>query len=231
MFKLIDYAISHARLTIATLIFLLVAGFISYRAIPKESEPDVKIPIIYTQLTQRGISPEDSERLLLRPWELHDAEAFIDAWADESFASLLLTGTMNPAEVREVIRRRLGPGDGHFVSLVVEHDGEVVGNSILILQGTGLSEGEIGWTTIPRHAGKGYATEAAREVLRLAFEHYGLRRVVANLDARNDRSAAMCERLGMRREVHRIGDFWSKGEWTSSYEYALLREEWQAAQA
>ena len=69
MFKLIDYAISHARLTIATLIFLLVAGFISYRAIPKESEPDVKIPIIYTQLTQRGISPEDSERLLLRPVE------------------------------------------------------------------------------------------------------------------------------------------------------------------
>jgi multidrug efflux pump len=69
MFKLIDYAISHSRLTIATLIFLLVAGFISYRSIPKEAEPDVKIPIIYTQLTQRGISPEDSERLLLRPVE------------------------------------------------------------------------------------------------------------------------------------------------------------------
>jgi RimJ/RimL family protein N-acetyltransferase len=138
---------------------------------------------------------------------------------------------MNPAEVREVIRRRLGPGDGHFVSLVVEHDGEVVGNSILILQGTGLSEGEIGWTTIPRHAGKGYATEAAREVLRLAFEHYGLRRVVANLDARNDRSAALCERLGMRREVHRIGDFWSKGRWTDSLEYALLADEWRAARS
>ncbi len=69
MFKLIDYAISHSRLTIATLIFLLLAGFVSYRTIPKESEPDVKIPIIYVQLTQRGISPEDSERLLLRPVE------------------------------------------------------------------------------------------------------------------------------------------------------------------
>lgn len=69
MFTLIDYAISHARLTIATLIFLLLAGFVAYRTIPKESEPDVKIPIIYTQLTQRGISPEDSERLLLRPVE------------------------------------------------------------------------------------------------------------------------------------------------------------------
>ncbi len=69
MFKLIDYSISHARLTIATLLFLLAAGYVSYLTIPKEAEPDVKIPIIYVQLTQRGISPEDSERLLLRPVE------------------------------------------------------------------------------------------------------------------------------------------------------------------
>ncbi|HEY0439214.1 MAG TPA: efflux RND transporter permease subunit, partial [Xanthobacteraceae bacterium] len=69
MFKLIDYAISHARLTIATLIFLLLAGFVAYRTIPKEAEPDIKVPIIYTQLSQRGISPEDAERLLLRPVE------------------------------------------------------------------------------------------------------------------------------------------------------------------
>jgi multidrug efflux pump len=69
MFALIDYAISHARLTIVTLAFLLLAGFVAYVTIPKEAEPDIKIPIIYTQLTQRGISPEDAERLLLRPVE------------------------------------------------------------------------------------------------------------------------------------------------------------------
>ena len=69
MLKFIDYAISHARLTIALLIFLLTAGFVAYQTIPKEAEPDVKVPIIYVQLTQRGISPEDSERLLLKPVE------------------------------------------------------------------------------------------------------------------------------------------------------------------
>jgi multidrug efflux pump len=69
MFSLIDYAISHARLTIAMLLFLLAAGFVAYVTIPKEAEPDVRIPIIYVQLTQRGISPEDSERLLLKPVE------------------------------------------------------------------------------------------------------------------------------------------------------------------
>src|SRR5687767_15183291 len=69
MSRLINYAIDHARLTIALLLFVLAAGFVAYVTIPKESEPDVRIPMIYVQLTQRGISPEDSERLLLRPLE------------------------------------------------------------------------------------------------------------------------------------------------------------------
>ncbi len=65
----VDYAISHARLTIAILVFLLIAGLSAYFSIPKEAEPDVRIPIIYVNVTQRGISPEDAERLILRPLE------------------------------------------------------------------------------------------------------------------------------------------------------------------
>src|SRR6187455_496574 len=69
MRAIINYAISHARLTVALLVFLLLAGAVAYVTIPKEAEPDVKIPMIFVQLTQRGISPEDAERLLLRPVE------------------------------------------------------------------------------------------------------------------------------------------------------------------
>lgn len=65
----VDYAINHARLTIAILIFLLTAGFVAYVSIPKEAEPDVTIPIVYVNVTQRGISPEDAERLILKPLE------------------------------------------------------------------------------------------------------------------------------------------------------------------
>jgi RimJ/RimL family protein N-acetyltransferase len=175
--------------------------------------------------------PLRTERLVLRPFDLDDADAFVDAWASEEWTSLLLSRPMNRAEVATMVRRRTEPGDGQFIGLaVVTHDGTVVGDSMLHLQGTGLSEGEIGWTILPEHAGRGYATEAARAVLEMAFAHFGLRRVVANLDARNERSAALCERLGMRREVDKRADFWSKGVWTSSYEYALLAEEWRAQQ-
>ena len=171
--------------------------------------------------------PLRTERLVLRAHRLEDADAFAPAWAEEDYARHLLTGTMNASEVRETIRRRMSGSPGNrILGLVVEHDGEPVGDTVLFLQGTGWSQAEIGWTVLPARSGHGYATEAARAVLGLAFEHYGVHRVVATLDGRNARSAAVCERLGMRLECDKRADFWSKGEWTPTLEYALLADEW-----
>ncbi|NNG04046.1 MAG: efflux RND transporter permease subunit [Inquilinus sp.] len=69
MNALIDAAISRSRTVIATLLLLLISGAAAYVNIPKESDPDVNIPIIYVSTTLDGISPEDAERLLVRPME------------------------------------------------------------------------------------------------------------------------------------------------------------------
>ena len=66
---MVRYAIRNARLTVSVLLFLLVTGALAYQSIPKEAEPDIQIPVIYVSLGYQGISPEDSERLLLRPME------------------------------------------------------------------------------------------------------------------------------------------------------------------
>ncbi|EKF42041.1 acriflavin resistance protein [Nitratireductor indicus C115] len=66
---IVRIAIHNARLTLSILLFFVIAGALAYVSIPKEAEPDVPIPIIYVSLTYQGISPEDSERLLLRPVE------------------------------------------------------------------------------------------------------------------------------------------------------------------
>jgi len=66
---IVQLAIRNARLTLSVLVFLLIAGALAYRAVPKEAEPDVAIPIMYVSLVYQGISPEDAERLLLRPVE------------------------------------------------------------------------------------------------------------------------------------------------------------------
>jgi len=67
--SLIDAALNRSRTVLATLVLLLIAGAFSFVAIPKEAEPDVNIPIIYVSMHHQGISPEDSERLLIRPME------------------------------------------------------------------------------------------------------------------------------------------------------------------
>ncbi|HER25515.1 MAG TPA: efflux RND transporter permease subunit, partial [Rhodospirillales bacterium] len=69
MNALIDTAFTHARTVLAVLVLVLIAGTISYVQIPKESDPDISIPIIYVQMKHEGISPEDAERLLIRPME------------------------------------------------------------------------------------------------------------------------------------------------------------------
>ena len=45
--NIIDYAISHSRVIIGILVFILIAGTTSYITIPKEATPDVNIPFIY----------------------------------------------------------------------------------------------------------------------------------------------------------------------------------------
>ncbi|MBL6946525.1 MAG: efflux RND transporter permease subunit [Rhodospirillales bacterium] len=66
---IIDFAFHRSRVVFLTLFVILVAGTLSYINIPKESNPDINIPIIYVTIPHEGISPEDSERLLIRPME------------------------------------------------------------------------------------------------------------------------------------------------------------------
>lgn len=65
----IDAALNRSRTVLGLLVFILVAGFIAYVNIPKEADPDVNIPIIYVSMHHEGISPEDAEKLLVRPME------------------------------------------------------------------------------------------------------------------------------------------------------------------
>ena len=67
--QVIDAAMGRSRTVILGLISVLIAGVIAYVTVPKEAEPDIEIPIIYVYIEHIGISPEDAERLLVRPME------------------------------------------------------------------------------------------------------------------------------------------------------------------
>jgi multidrug efflux pump len=69
MNALIEAIVGRPRPALLVLTMLIVAGVTSYVTIPKESQPDIAIPQIYVNIIHEGISPEDSERLLIRPME------------------------------------------------------------------------------------------------------------------------------------------------------------------
>lgn len=66
---LIDFGLRQNRAVISMLFLIFMAGISTYINIPKESFPDIKIPVMIVQLAHEGISPEDAERLLLHPME------------------------------------------------------------------------------------------------------------------------------------------------------------------
>ncbi|MEZ8119507.1 efflux RND transporter permease subunit [Vibrio splendidus] len=94
MYSIIDAALSRARTMLSLLALILVAGVVTYITIPKESSPDITIPIIYVSVGHQGISPTDAERLLVRPieQELRSIEGVkeMTATAAEGHASVVL---------------------------------------------------------------------------------------------------------------------------------------------
>ncbi len=67
--QLIETAMRRSRTVVLSLAVIIVSGVMTYISVPKEAEPDINIPMIYVSMTHDGISPEDAERLLVRPME------------------------------------------------------------------------------------------------------------------------------------------------------------------
>ncbi|MFN3985989.1 MAG: efflux RND transporter permease subunit [Rhodocyclaceae bacterium] len=61
--------IQRSRATLLAMLCLVVGGLAAFLTLPKEANPDVTIPMIYVSMSLEGISPEDGERLLVRPME------------------------------------------------------------------------------------------------------------------------------------------------------------------
>lgn len=69
MKALIEASFAVPRTVMVALMATIIAGFVAYMEIPKESSPDVPIPVIYVSVAYPGIAPEDAVRLLVKPLE------------------------------------------------------------------------------------------------------------------------------------------------------------------
>ncbi|GEP32702.1 acetyltransferase [Nocardioides szechwanensis] len=171
-----------------------------------------------------------TDRLRLRPFTSGDADALLALHSN----TRVLRYWDGPAWTER------GRADG-FLARCGQLAEEGTGTRLAIERGS--DDAFLGWCSLtrfePEHRraslgyilddaawGCGYATEAARAMLRWAFDTLDLNRVQAEADTRNPASARVLEKLGFVREGTLREDCVVNGEVSDSWVYGLLRREW-----
>jgi RimJ/RimL family protein N-acetyltransferase len=177
--------------------------------------------------------PVRTERLLLRPLTADDADAMLAYRAIPEVCRYVPFEPMTRADILERIAgvwaaELTDEGQSLTLGIEVAQTGQLAGDVLLFWRSRRDASGEIGYVLNPDLGGHGYATEAARALLRLGFEELGLHRIIVRVDERNEPSARLARRLGMRQEARLVDSEFFKGEWMTELDFAMLASEWQA---
>jgi RimJ/RimL family protein N-acetyltransferase len=177
--------------------------------------------------------PIQTPRLTLRPFRPADLDDLYAYQSRPEVARYLHWEARNRAQARAALQEQChqtrleAEGDWLTYAVVWREAGHVIGETGLKLTSREHGQGETGFVFNPHYQGRGLATEAAGAMLALAFDHLGWHRVIGSCDARNQPSARLMERLGMRREGHFVHNMLIKGEWADELIYAILDREWR----
>jgi ribosomal-protein-alanine N-acetyltransferase len=173
----------------------------------------------------------ETARLRLRPFTSADADAL---FALHSNAHVLRywdappwTEPARAARFIAACRQLAEDGTGARVAIDRAADGAFLGWCALVRWNPEHRSAAMGYCLEDAAWGQGYATEAARALLRWAFGTLDLNRVQAETDTRNAASARVLEKLGFVREGTLREDCVVDGEVSDSWVYGLLRREWR----
>lgn len=171
----------------------------------------------------------EAERVLLRRFTDADLLPFLAYLNDPLVARYQTWESYTEQQAREVIeeQKNLYPGvqaKPFIFAVESKGGGPLIGHIALTMRDK--QQAEIGFTFSRAYQGKGLALESTIRALNYVFTELRLHRVMAIADCENEKSVALLNRLGMRREGHFIQNIWFKGRWSDEYLYALLREEW-----
>jgi RimJ/RimL family protein N-acetyltransferase len=169
----------------------------------------------------------ETERLRIRPYSEADIPDLLPLIGTEEVAAttLRIAHPYTEQDARAFLEFSKEP-DKVWLAITLRDDERQIG-------GIGLrideqhKHAELGyWLGVP-YWGKGYATEAGREVVRYGFEELQLHRIFATHFKHNPASGNILKKLGMRYEGCQREHLLKWGEFVDSEMYGLLRHEWE----
>lgn len=136
--------------------------------------------------------------IVLRPWVARDVPALTAAWSDAEIACW--TGVPPRRDEQAAHRWIAGDADrrarGLALDLVIESDGQVVGEIGLADIDQHHLTAQIGWWISARHRGQGFASRSARLVTQWALSELNLEAIVARCHPSNPGSAGVARAAG-----------------------------------
>ncbi len=144
----------------------------------------------------------ETERLILKPSDLEDAEFFLELYNMPKFIQYIGDRNIRTKEDAEkYIRNRFLPqfeklGFGNYV-VIKKETGEKIG-AVGIFEREGLDVLDIGFSFLPGFEGKGFAYESAFRLKEATAENFGVKKLSAITTKENFSSQKLIERLGLK---------------------------------
>ena len=182
------------------------------------------VPRATEHLTLRTFNDDDYEDLI--PLYGHAEVARYLYWEPRDADETLATLERHLQRPLEIIDENVLP-----VAVVLNETGRVIGDIMLRRSRNEHRQGEVGGTLHPHYHGRGFAGEIYRELLRIGFGQYSLRRIIGRCDGRNIASIRSLEKAGLHREARLVQNEFVKGELTDEVILAIRREQWEQSGA
>ncbi len=165
-------------------------------------------------------------RLCLRAMRADDAEDMFEYASMPSVTKYLLwrehASVGYTRDYLKYIESRYAVGDFYDFAVVEKESGKMIGTCGFTRIDTVNNVCEIGYVFNPKYHGRGYATEAAAEVVRFAGEVLGAHRIEARFMKGNNASVRVMERLGMSFEGFSVDSMLVKGEYKTIGTYSTV---------
>jgi len=143
------------------------------------------------------------ERIVVREWHLEEVDGMHRWYGDPAVRKFLSFGADSKEESAKHLRDTVVPAQiqhprtEYYLAIELTETGHTVGDVGFEWRAPGIAE--IGYFLEPAAWGQGYATEAAKLVIRYAFA-LGARAVIAMCDENNTASERVMQRCGLRQQ-------------------------------